>query len=239
MNDPGPRTAVVTGANRGIGRETARLLLRAGMVVVLTGRDRASCATAAEEIAAEAGGRGRLAHHELDVAANASLEAFSGWLHDEGLIVDVLVNNAGVLGDEDAGLLTTSEAVFRAAFEVNFFGPLRLCRAFLPGMIERGYGRVVNVSSGWGSISDMSGGKPAAYKLSKAALNAMTRIAAGEVRGNVKVNAVDPGWVRTRMGGRSASRSPERAAADIVWAATLPGEGPNGGFFYARKQRSW
>ncbi len=237
MSDPGARTAVVTGANRGIGREAARLLSRAGISVVLTGRDPAACAAAAEEIAAEAGSHSRLAHHKLDVAE--SLEAFRGWLHDEGLVVDILVNNAGVLSDEDTDLLAAPEAVFRATFEVNFFGPLRLCRAFLPGMIERDYGRVVNVSSGWGSINDMGGGKPAAYKLSKAALNAMTRIAAGEVRGNVKINAVDPGWVRTRMGGRSASRSPKRAAADIVWAATLPGDGPNGGFFYARKPQSW
>jgi len=230
-------TALVTGANRGIGREVARLLFDAGARIVLTGRDAAACSAAAREIAG--GATEALAHHVLDVTQPASLDALCDWLDEAGWRIDILVNNAGVLRDDDAALLETGEDAVRGSFEVNFFGPLRLCRRFMPGMIERGYGRIVNVSSGYGSISRMEGGQPAAYKLSKAALNALTRLAAGEARGDVKVNAVDPGWVRTRMGGASASRDPSRAAADIVWAATLPAGGPNGRFLLRRKAAPW
>ena len=230
-------TALVTGANRGIGREVGRLLLGAGVRVVLTGRDAAAIAAAAREIAG--GGSESFAHHVLDVTQPESLDALCDWLGEAGWRIDILVNNAGELRDDDATLLETGDDVVRASFEVNFFGPLRLCRRFMPGMIERGYGRIVNVSSGYGSISRMEGGQPAAYKLSKAALNALTRLAAGEARGDVKVNAVDPGWVRTRMGGASASRDPSRAAADIVWAATLPAGGPHGRFLLHRKTAPW
>ena len=128
---------------------------------------------------------------------------------------------------------------FRATMETNCYGPLLLCQAWVPGMIRRGYGRVVNVSSGAGQLSTMGDYAPA-YSASKAALNALTRMVSDAARGaNVLVNAVDPGWVRTRMGGRAASRSVEQGIDTIVWLATLPDGGPTGGFFYDRQPIPW
>jgi NAD(P)-dependent dehydrogenase (short-subunit alcohol dehydrogenase family) len=122
--------------------------------------------------------------------------------------------------------------------EINFFGAVRACRAFVPGMIEAGYGRIVNVSSGCGSFS--SGLRcDAAYSISKAALNAFTVKLASELNGDVKVNAGNPGWVRTRMGGATAPKSVEEGADTIVWLATLPASGPTGGFFSDRREIAW
>lgn len=227
------RTALVTGANRGIGREVANQLARAGMRVILTGRDPAAAAEAAGEVRRWGGDAAAL---EMDVADPAAVEACARRLRGQGEQVDVLVNNAGVyLGGP---LLSTSPEVLRQTFETNFWGAMWTCRAWLPGMIERGYGRVVNVSSGYGSLAEGLEG-PAAYALSKAALNALTLRLASEVGGDVKVNAACPGWVRTRMGGRGASRSAEEGADTIVWLATLGPDGPSGGFFRDREPIEW
>jgi NAD(P)-dependent dehydrogenase (short-subunit alcohol dehydrogenase family) len=122
---------------------------------------------------------------------------------------------------------------------VNFFGALEMIRAFLPIIRLDGYGRIVNVSSGMGSLANM-GGHSAAYKISKVALNALTRVAGAELRGtNIKVNAASPGWVRTDMGGAGASRSPEEGADTIIWLATLLEDGPTGGFFHDRESMDW
>ena len=120
---------------------------------------------------------------------------------------------------------------------MNRIGSIRTCQAFVPGMLERGYGRVVNVSSGGGSFGEGIG--PMAYGASKAALNALTVKIAEAVRGDVKANAMCPGWVRTDMGGSGAPRSPEQAADTLVWLATLPPDGPNGGFFRDRHPIPW
>ena len=122
-----------------------------------------------------------------------------------------------------------SEETFEAALEVNMLGPFRICQAFVPTMVRRGYGRVVNVSSGGGSFGEGLG--PAAYAVSKAALNVPTVKVAQAVRGDVKVNAMCPGWVRTDMGGSGAPRSPEEAVDTLVWLATLAENGLNSGFF--------
>jgi NAD(P)-dependent dehydrogenase (short-subunit alcohol dehydrogenase family) len=134
----------------------------------------------------------------------------------------------------------TKIAVVTGANRVGFEnGPLYLCRTFVPLMRQQNYGRVVNVSSGAGSITEMKG-RTAAYKFSKVALNALTRIVADEVKGyNVKVNSMCPGWVRTDMGGPSAPRSVEEAADTIIWLATLADDGPTGGFFLDRQPISW
>jgi NAD(P)-dependent dehydrogenase (short-subunit alcohol dehydrogenase family) len=114
-----------------------------------------------------------------------------------------------------------------------------MCQAFLPLMKKNDYGRVVNVSSGMGQLNDMGGAWPA-YRISKTALNALTRIFAAELAGtNVKVNSVCPGWVRTAMGGRSATRSLQEGAAGIVWAATIEDDGPTGGFFRDGERIEW
>lgn len=226
------RIAVVTGANRGIGLETARRLADEGMLVVLACRDEAAGREAARRLGAEA--------RALDAASESSCERFvRGTLAAHGR-VDVLVNNAAVFLDGRKGVLETDDATLRATFETNLLGPWRLCRALLPGMVERGYGRVVNVSSGAGSLTDMTDYAPA-YSASKAALNALTRLCADAVSGapDVKVNSVCPGWVRTRMGGASAPRAVEEGADTVAWLATLPRDGPHGGFFRDRRPIPW
>ena len=151
---------------------------------------------------------------------------------------DVLINNAAILHEAGSALDAELDD-YRRSMETNVYGPLLLCQAFVPGMMKRRYGRVVNVSSGAGQLSSMGSYAPP-YSLSKAALNALTRQFADAARGrNVLVNAVDPGWVRTDMGGRSAPRSVEEGAAGIVWAATLPDGGPSGGFFHDGRAEPW
>lgn len=138
------------------------------------------------------------------------------------------------------GVLDSPPEEWRAQIETNFLGALWTCRAFVPGMVERGFGRVVNVSSDYGSYGLGLEG-PAPYSVSKAALNALTIKLAAEVRGatDLKVNAVHPGWVRTAMGGPGADRSLEQGAATVLWLATLPASGPSGGFFHDREPFPW
>jgi NAD(P)-dependent dehydrogenase (short-subunit alcohol dehydrogenase family) len=175
----------------------------------------------------------------LDVASDDSVRAFMAELESRqrpaagNLVrVDVLVNNAGAIVER--GHSRTAEvtaATVAESLNNNTLGAYRLLQAILPLMNRHGYGRVVNVSSGMGGITEMSGGWPA-YRISKAALNAVTRVFAAEAAGdNVKINSVCPGWVRTDMGGAGATRSVEEGASGIVWAATLPSDGPSGGFF--------
>jgi NAD(P)-dependent dehydrogenase (short-subunit alcohol dehydrogenase family) len=140
---------------------------------------------------------------------------------------------------EDGDVLEVDVQDFRDSMETNVYGPLRLAQAIVPGMISRGYGRVVNVSSGAGQISSMDDYAPP-YSLSKAALNALIRLLASAARGrDVLVNAVDPGWVRTDMGGPAAPRSVAQGADTIVWCATLPRGEPSGRFFHDRKEIPW
>ena len=185
-------TALVTGANRGIGLEAARQLARAGLDVVLTARD----PEAGEAAAGELGVR----FERLDVSDDESVRDCARRLEHDGVAVDVLVNNAGVL--ESGAILGVDDDLMRHTLEVNLLGPLRTARAFMPGMLDRGYGRVVNVSSGSGSLTEAAAYSPA-YSISKAALNMLTRqlAFAAEGHGDVKVNAMCPGWVRTDMGG--------------------------------------
>ena len=225
-----PRTALVTGANRGIGLEAARQLGRAGLDVVLTARD----PNAGQAAAAELGVR----FEQLDVASDSSARECAARLDRDGIEVDVLVNNAGVL--LSGGILDVDDELVRETLETNLLGPLRTARVFMPPMLARSYGRVVNVSSGSGSLTEASPYTPA-YSISKAALNMLTRqlAFAAEGRGDVKVNAMCPGWVRTDMGGGAAPRSPEEAVDTIVWLATLPADGPTNGFFRDRRPAAW
>lgn len=229
------QTALVTGANRGIGLETCRALAAQGFPVVLTARDRRLGELAVAELALEEPAVARF--ELLDVADEASVLDCAHRLEDAGVEIDVLVNNAGVY--PEGKLLEPEGAVaMEEALRANFWGAFRCCQQFVPGMVERGYGRVVNVSSGYGSFGEGLEG-PAAYCVSKAALNALTVKLAREVKGDVKVNAVCPGWVRTRMGGSGADIAPEDAVHTIVWLATLPHDGPNGGFFRDRAPVPW
>jgi NAD(P)-dependent dehydrogenase (short-subunit alcohol dehydrogenase family) len=227
------RTALVTGANRGIGHEVCRQLGRQGLRVVLTGRNAAAAADAARDLARE-----HIDVHAevLDVASEESVKACAARLEQRGLLVDVLVNNAAIY--PEGNLLDVSSSVINECMAINVFGALWTCRAWMPAMIRGGYGRVVNVTSGYGSFAQGLQG-PAVYAVSKAALNALTVRLASEGRGGVKVNAACPGWVRTRMGGSAAPRAVEDGADTIVWLATLPPDGPTGGLFRDRQLISW
>ena len=202
------------------------------MNVVLAARDPERGEQAAQELRDEGLD---VAYERLDVADSLSVEECARRLADAGTEVDALVNNAGVYPTE--GVFSVSEEAFEMALEVNTLGPFRTCRAFVPMMLQRGYGRVVNVSSGGGSFGEGLG--PAAYAVSKVALNALTVKVSQAVRGDVKVNAMCPGWVRTDIGGSGAPRSTEEAADTLVWLATLSEDGPNGGFFRDREPIPW
>jgi NAD(P)-dependent dehydrogenase (short-subunit alcohol dehydrogenase family) len=236
MNVTQSKIALVTGANRGIGFEVCRQLARLGMQVILTSRDAAQGRQAAEALRREVE---RVDYHSLDVIDPKQVERLRLWVVEHYGRLDVLVNNAGVLFGEDQSVLSVPLDIVRTTMEINFYGPLNLCRAFVPMMKKSGYGRVVNVSSEMGSLASM-GGDSAGYRASKAALNALTRIVSSEVRGyNIKVNSACPGWVRSDMGGGHAPRSLEQGAATIVWLATLPDGGPSGGFYQDQKVVPW
>ncbi len=222
--------ALVTGANRGIGLEATRRLARAGYVVALAARRPDAAEETAEKLAAEGLDVVPLT---LDVTQSESVRAARRLVEERLGRLDALVNNAGVLAGEDRsrpGLEVPVEVV-RATFEVNTFGPLRVTQAFAPLLIAGGGGNVVNVSSIMGQLASAGPGY-LAYRSSKAALNMVTRVLAAELAPHgVRVNAVHPGWIRTRMGGPEAPGRPEEGAEPIVRLATLGPDGPTGGFF--------
>jgi NAD(P)-dependent dehydrogenase (short-subunit alcohol dehydrogenase family) len=229
------RIAVVTGANRGIGLEICRqLAARGDLRVVLTGRDEAKGRAAAKKLG------GAVEFRSLDVTRERSVKALADHLAKSHGRCDVLVNNAGILADpRGSRFLESRVETYRETLDTNLFGPLLLAQALAPLMQRGRYGRIVNVSSGMGQLSEMSVGSPA-YRVSKTALNALTRILAAELKGSgVLVNSMCPGWVRTGMGGPTAPRSVEQGADTAVWLATLPDDGPSGGFFRDRRPIPW
>jgi NAD(P)-dependent dehydrogenase (short-subunit alcohol dehydrogenase family) len=229
-----PRTALVTGANRGLGFETSRQLGRLGYRVILGARDLDKGEQAAAELRGE--GIDALAT-ELDVTDQQEVEA----LAELGQI-DVLVNNAGVIpeqGIESRSVFDVPPEVVLGGFENNTLSAYRVSQVVVPGMRDRGFGRVVNLSSGMGQLSDMNGGSPA-YRFSKTGMNVLTRMLADELRDtNVLVNSVCPGWVRTDMGGPNARLPVQEGVETIVWLATLPDGGPTGGFFRDKEPIPW
>ncbi|MFE2045811.1 SDR family oxidoreductase [Streptomyces sp. NPDC059477] len=227
--------AVVTGANRGIGHEVVRQLADRGHRVVLGSRDLAKGEAAAARI--DPGG-GRVTPVRLDIADPASVDTLGTWVAERFGRADVLVNNAAILYDTWARAVTADLAEVRRALDTNLFGAWRVTQALLPLLERSPRARIVNVSSEGGSLASMSGGIPA-YAVSKASLNALTRLLAGELRGRgVLVNAVCPGWVATDMGG-AGGRPVAEGAAGVVWAATLPDDGPSGGFFRDGRPVPW
>ena len=227
--------AVVTGANRGIGHEVVRQLSGAGYLVVLGARDEARGRAAAAELGGEAAG---VVAHGLDVADDTSVRAAATWVGDELGRCDALVNNAAIDYDTDARATAADLDRVHRAMETNLYGAWRTALAFLPLLRRSPHARVVNVSSGSGSISSMGAGTPA-YSVSKAALNALTRILAAELRADrVLVNAVCPGWVATDMGG-AGGRPVAEGAASVVWAVLLGDDGPTGGFFRDGRPVAW
>jgi NAD(P)-dependent dehydrogenase (short-subunit alcohol dehydrogenase family) len=217
--------ALVSGANRGIGREIAAQLARDHGFTVLAGaRDPAAVELADNLLALE-----------LDVADDDSVGAAIAGIEENPGSLDVLVNNAGVYG-EPTGVGEYDLDDARALFEVNIFGAWRLVQAALPLLRRSSSPRIVNVSSGSGQLDDMGSGR-AAYRLSKTALNALTRTLAAE-EPRLSVNSICPGWVRTDMGGASAPRSVAEGADTAVWLATTD-DPPTSGFFRDRKRIPW
>jgi NAD(P)-dependent dehydrogenase (short-subunit alcohol dehydrogenase family) len=229
------RVALVTGANRGIGLEVTRQLARRGFKVVLGSRD----VQKGERIAAKLAEEGlSVLPRQLDVSDDESVENLAASLEKYPGRLDVLVNNAAIHYDTWQRALGADLDIVREALETNTFGAWRASEAFVPLLRKSEHGRIVNVSSGAGSLASMGGGTPA-YNVSKVALNALTRMLAAELRGTgILVNAVDPGWTATDMGGHGG-RSIEDGAAGVVWAATLPNDGPTGGFFYDGQPEAW
>jgi NAD(P)-dependent dehydrogenase (short-subunit alcohol dehydrogenase family) len=223
------RTALVTGAAEGIGLEVCRELARRGLRVILTARTLEKAERAA----------GTLEGEVLAAALDVTDPQAARRLEEP---VDVLVNNAALYPPhrDEGGVLDVPDEEWRSLIETNFLGALWTARAFVPGMIARGYGRVFNVSSDYGSFGLGLRG-PASYSVSKAALNALTLKLAEDCAqaGDVKVNAVHPGWVRTKMGGENATRSIEEGAREILRLATLPADGPSGGYFHDAKEYPW
>jgi NAD(P)-dependent dehydrogenase (short-subunit alcohol dehydrogenase family) len=214
----GGLVALVTGSTRGIGAEVARQLAARGYRVVVTGRS---------------------AEYRLDVSDPQSIETLARDVEREIGRLDVLVNNAAILLDEGESIVDVDPHKFEETWRVNTLGAFLMTQRFAPLLRRSGHGRVVNVSSGAGQLSSMSSYAPS-YSTSKAALNAITILFANALRADgVLVNCADPGWVRTDMGGDAAPRSVEEGAETIVWLATLPDDGPTGGFFHDRRRMDW
>ena len=210
-----------------------RQLAERGLTVVLGSRD------GEQGRAAAAGLSGGVVVRQLDVADPESVDQLSRFVEEEFGRLDVLVNNAGITNDEGQRGVDADLERVREALETNLLGAWRLCEAAIPFMRRHGYGRIVNISTGMAALEDMGGGSPG-YRVSKTGLNALTRILASELRGSgILVNAVNPGWVQTDMGGSGATRPVEEGAEALVWAATLPNNGPTGGFFRDRHPVPW
>ncbi len=222
--------SLVTGANRGIGREVCRQLAERGHTVLLSARDGHAAAEAATAVGATP--------LRLDVTDAASVEEAAAIVRDRYGKLDVLVNNAAITYDTWQRVTGADLGVVREAAETNLYGPWLMVERFLPLLRSSDHPRIVNVSSEAGSLTSMGGGTPA-YTVTKAALNALTRMLAAELRADhFLVNAVCPGWVATDMGGRGG-RPVADGATGVVWAATLPDDGPTGGFFRDGRPLPW
>ena len=232
----GTRVALITGANRGIGLETARQLARLGIIAVIGSRDLAKGQMAAESLKSEGLDAPVV---QLDVTDSASVARGVAEATSFFGRIDILINNAGIFTDRHIPALEIAPDHVEEIFQANTIGPLRMIQAVVPGMKERGYGRIVNMSSMLAQLKDMGPLKPG-YRMSKTALNALTRVVAAEVGpANIKVNTMSPGWVKTDMGGMDAPRTVAEGADTAVWLATLPDDGPSGGFFESRKAIPW
>jgi NAD(P)-dependent dehydrogenase (short-subunit alcohol dehydrogenase family) len=230
------KVALVTGANRGIGFEICRQLGQTDIQVILTSRNSKNGNLAAEKLLRE---DISVQFHTLDVSNSNSRVVLRDYIQDQFGQLDILINNAAVYLDRNTPATETALDIIRETFEINFYGPLALCQMFIPLMQKHNYGRIVNVSSGMGALSEMGSGS-IAYRTSKTALNAMTQILANETAGkDILINTMCPGWVRTDMGGSNAPRTVEQGAKTAVWLASLPAGGSSGKFFRDNREIKW
>jgi NAD(P)-dependent dehydrogenase (short-subunit alcohol dehydrogenase family) len=226
---------LVTGGNRGIGLEICRQLAERGAQVILTARNATSGQAAAEQLARISK---PVQFHALDVTDADSVKKLKEFIERSFGRLDVLINNAGILTDREAGGLDVKLATVRETVETNTLAPLHLAQAMAPLLRKSKSGRIINVSSGMGSLSEMGGGY-AAYRISKAALNAVTGILASELHGAVAVNSMCPGWVKTDMGGANAEREVSQGADTAVWLALDAPQELTGKFLRDRKVIPW
>jgi NAD(P)-dependent dehydrogenase (short-subunit alcohol dehydrogenase family) len=229
------KTALITGANKGIGREVARQLAGRGFHVFVGARSRAAGRKAADEIAKKGG---KVTFLEIDIADNASVTAAAREFVKTTDHLDVLINNAGIMMDGDDAILEISDDIFRKTIETNALGALRVTRVFAALLTKSKAPRVINVSSGGGQLTGGADGWSPAYCISKTALNGVTSQLAAALP-KFAVNSVCPGWVRTDMGGRNATRSVEEGADTIVWLASEAPQTLTGKFLRDREEIPW
>ena len=238
------RVALVTGANRGIGYVISRRLGEQSITVILGARDPNKGAEACSRLQ----GQGLDVHFELlDMSDEKSIKAAIGSIRKQFGRLDILVNNAGIMIDGEEDAQNVGQETIQMTMQTNVMGPLMLCQACIPLMKTGGYGRIVNMASTLGSLTEMAdprsmyaGVRTPAYRFSKAGLNCITTLLAKEVRDdNILINSACPGWVRTDMGGDQAPLTPEQGADTPVWLATLPDGGPTGGFYRERTLIPW
>ena len=230
------KIALVTGANRGIGKEIVRQLASKGLKVYLAGRDRKK----AEAAAAEMQNAGQIVAIELDVSKRESVERAAAEVGNNDGQLDILINNAGLnLHATDCAVLELPEEILGRVLDTNLYGPLRCAQAFAPLLKKSAAGRIVNVSSQMGLLHDMQSGYPS-YRISKTALNALTRILNAELKPNgVAVNSMCPGWVRTDMGGENAPRTVVQGADTAIYLALEMEQEASGNFYLDRKVTNW
>jgi NAD(P)-dependent dehydrogenase (short-subunit alcohol dehydrogenase family) len=228
------KTVLITGANRGIGFETARQLAARGFHVVIGSR----LEQAGQEAVTKLKRIGKVSSLVVDVSDSTSIALAAAKFAGIGQL-DVLINNAGIYPDEGMSILTIPRDTMVNTFHTNTFGPVEMTQAFLPYLKKSPAARVINVSSGYGEIGGLSPNVPS-YCLSKLTLNGATIMLAQALRQDgIAVNAMCPGWVRTDMGGSSATRSVEEGADTAVWLATEADQTETGKFFRDRKPISW
>ncbi|BFJ01281.1 SDR family oxidoreductase [Priestia megaterium] len=230
------KVALVTGGNRGIGYELVRQLAMDGFKVILTSRNSETGRKAVQKLKDSPL---EVSYVVMDISNEASILKAAATISEQYGRLDVLINNAGIYLDKNQKLVNMEPSILEKTLATNFFGSYHVIRSFIPLMEQQSYGRIINVSSEYGAMSEMSSPGVGAYKLSKLILNGLTQLIAAESTKDIKINAVDPGWVSSDMGGPSAPRTPEQAARSILWLATIGTEGPSGGFFKDEKQIDW
>lgn len=232
------KTALITGANRGLGLESARQLLNKGYFVFLGIRDLKKKDELFKELGATDDNALAI---KLDVTKTAQIKSAQDIIKKTDKGLDLIIANAGVFLESKNGqssVLEVDPIIILKTIEVNTMGPLKLFQALVPYMIDHGGGRIINISSGMGQLNDMGGMFPG-YRMSKTALNALTKMMAAEFSDQrIKVNSVCPGWVRTDMGGENADRSVQEGVETTIWLATEENI-PSGKFFRDKKEIDW